>query len=212
MEGQNKDGGGEDRRRLGLYPNLPKALNRIARGSSETLRSNPQPESRPADGGFSKNVVGLTWQLRTLFEGFGGVEAVKFMDRLGDLSGAEQRAALSLFLRVIDNYVGSGKRFQDQLDHENAAFEESLYRELTAALGISETPSPATATATAAQIDEPAQGESERVLGFRKSSLSVVAGGKSTNSSSLGQNLKRLGVRRLGASAQVHPFPNRLRD
>lgn len=133
--------------------------------------------------GFSKTVLSLTLQLRTLFEGFGGEEALRFLDRLGELSGAEQRAALEVFHKVLERLIASGVRFRDELDQQHREFEENLYGDLIANLKLLESKK-------------------------GKKRLAVVSGGRAAREERafMGRQL-----RRAQQGAEVKQFPSRPR-
>lgn len=124
-------------------------------------------EDQSVNGSFSKNVLSLSLQIRTLFEGFGGGDAVKLLDRLAALSGREQRAALEVFSGVVERLLSSEERLSDEDDEERRRWEDTLYRELVDTL------------------------KQERLPNTKTRPLSVVNGGRGQEAVFMGRQLRR---------------------
>jgi hypothetical protein len=85
------------------------------------------------EGSFSRSFLGLQLQLQTLLEEAGGNETANLLDRLSELSRAEQHIIINLFSRTVDRIVSQSVRLSSEEDHELHEFEEQLYQQVLSA-------------------------------------------------------------------------------
>lgn len=112
------------------------------------------------EGPFSTGLFSLQLQVQHLLEGAGGEHAVRFLDALSNLSGAEQEKVLAAFTRCINRFAESPNRASSSQDKEFKEIENELYNDIESAMKIA--------------------ANSEAVPLNRR--LSVVPGGKSKRS------------------------------
>lgn len=85
-------------------------------------------------GDFSKNLLSLQLQLRTLLEDVGGESVLPLLDAMATLRKAEQEILIRTFLMIVRRY-SQGERLLESADEATLKkFEEDLYQDLTQAL------------------------------------------------------------------------------
>lgn len=91
--------------------------------------------SKDDKGIFSSNFYSLQLQLKTLMEDAGGDHAVQLLDTLSTLNGYEQKVALNIFSRVVNQIAEGDKRIVSEDDRERKEFEETLYQDIMNSMG-----------------------------------------------------------------------------
>ena len=86
-------------------------------------------------GDFTKNLLSLQLQLKTLLEGVGGEDTAALLDSLAQLSKSERAIAIPLLARVIRRIAAGEKRLMSDEDHELKNFEDSLFDSVLEAFG-----------------------------------------------------------------------------
>lgn len=86
------------------------------------------------DGSFSANLMSLQLQLKTLLDGTGGDAAIQMLDTLGSLNPSEQKIALGIFSRVLENIRSGAQRLETADDRVLKEFEEGLYRDILSSM------------------------------------------------------------------------------
>ncbi len=90
--------------------------------------------SEKSGGNFSSSLLSLQLQLKTLLEGAGGDAALKFLDTLSTLHPSEQKLALSIFTRVIEEIRKGEYRLFTKDDQVLKEFEETLYKDILSSM------------------------------------------------------------------------------
>ena len=85
-------------------------------------------------GDFTKSLLSLQMQLRTLLEGVGGEETAGLLDGLAQLSEAERSIVIPRLTRTIQEITKSDKRLMSEKDKEMKEFEDSLFEGVMEAL------------------------------------------------------------------------------
>lgn len=86
-------------------------------------------------GDFTKNLLSLQLQLKTLLEGVGGEDTAALLDSLAQLSKSERAIAIPLLARVIRRIAAGEKRLMSDEDQELKNFEDSLFDSVLEAFG-----------------------------------------------------------------------------
>lgn len=82
------------------------------------------------DGTFSASLMSLQLQLKTLLDGVGGDSVIQVLDILATLNPSEQKIALRMFSRVLENIRAGDQRLVTAEDQVLKDFEEGLYRDI----------------------------------------------------------------------------------
>ena len=90
--------------------------------------------SEKSGGNFSSSLLSLQLQLKTLLEGAGGDAALKFLDTLSALNQSEQKLALSIFTKVIEQIKNGEQRLCTKEDKVLHDFEENLYKDILSSM------------------------------------------------------------------------------
>lgn len=90
--------------------------------------------SNENDSRFSKSLLSLQLQLKTLLEEVGGERAVELLDSLAKLNKSEQEVVLSIMVRTLSDILGGQVRLSTPSDEELEAFEQQLYSDLVQAM------------------------------------------------------------------------------
>lgn len=90
--------------------------------------------SGKSDGTFSSNLLSLQLQLKTLLEGAGGDSALQFLDTLSSLNQSEQKIALALFTKVLEDLRSGEERLETAEDRVLKEFEEGLYKDILSSM------------------------------------------------------------------------------
>ncbi len=112
-------------------------------------------------GDFTKNLLSLQLQLKTLLEGVGGEDTAALLDAIAHLTKSERAVVIPLLARVVQRIASGEKRLSTQEDKELKDFEDSLFDSVLEAFGN---------TAAANETD---------LAKDREAKLAVVPGGKS---------------------------------
>lgn len=88
-------------------------------------------------GDFTKNLLSLQLQLKTLLDGVGADSAATLLDGLSELSHAERAKIIPIFSRVLARIAGGEKRLLSNEDKMLKDFEDSLFDSVMTALGQS---------------------------------------------------------------------------
>lgn len=88
-------------------------------------------------GDFTRNLLSLQLQLKTLLDGAGGDSAATLLDGLSQLSHTERARLIPIFSRVIARIVAGEKRLLSSEDKALQDFEDSLFDSVMTALGQS---------------------------------------------------------------------------
>lgn len=111
-------------------------------------------------GDFTKNLLSLQLQLKTLLEGVGGKDTAALLDALAQLHKSECAVVIPLLARVIQRVASGEKRLSTHEDRELKDFEDSLFDSIVEAFGN---------TATANELDLAKEKEAK---------LAILPGGK----------------------------------
>lgn len=88
-------------------------------------------------GDFTKSLLSLQLQLKTLLEGVGGEGTASLLDSVAQLSESERARIIPIFSRVISKVVKGDKRLMTDHDKYMKEFEDSLFESISSALGHS---------------------------------------------------------------------------
>jgi hypothetical protein len=86
-------------------------------------------------GDFTKNLLSLQLQLKTLLEGVGGEDTAALLDAIAGLNKSERAVAIPLLARVIQRVASGENRLSSQEDKELKDFEDSLFNSIVEAFG-----------------------------------------------------------------------------
>ena len=86
-------------------------------------------------GDFTKSLLSLQLQLKTLLEDVGGEDTAALLDALANLSKSERAAAIPLLLRAVKRIASGEKRLSTDEDKELKDFEDSLFNSVLEAFG-----------------------------------------------------------------------------
>lgn len=86
-------------------------------------------------GDFSKSLLSLQLQLKTLLEGVGGDDTASLLDGLGQLSKSERALVVPLITKVIKRIASGEQRLSSDEDKELQNFEDSLFESVLEAFG-----------------------------------------------------------------------------
>lgn len=112
-------------------------------------------------GDFTKSLLSLQLQLKTLLEGVGGEDTAALLDAMAQLTKSERTVVVPLLARVIQRIASGENRLSTHEDKELKDFEDSLFDSVLEAFGN---------TAAANETD---------LAKDREAKLAVVPGGKS---------------------------------
>lgn len=85
---------------------------------------------------FSRNLLSLELQLKTLLAGAGGEQTTELLDGLSRLSGTEQKIALGVFQRVLRRVLDGEKRVASADDKALREFEDSLFEDIESGITL----------------------------------------------------------------------------
>lgn len=86
-------------------------------------------------GDFTKSLLSLQLQLKTLLEGVGGEDTAVMLDALAHLSKSERAVAIPLLARAVKRIASGEKRLSNQEDKQLKDFEDSLFNSVLEAFG-----------------------------------------------------------------------------
>ena len=86
-------------------------------------------------GDFTKSLLSLQLQLKTLLEGVGGEETATLLDALAQLSQSERSISIPLLSQTIKKIALGEQRLMSAEDQELKNFEDSLFESVLTALG-----------------------------------------------------------------------------
>jgi len=86
-------------------------------------------------GDFTKSLLSLQLQLKTLLEGVGGEDTATLLDSLAQLSKSERAVVIPLLARVIRRIASGERRLLSDEDQELKNFEDSLFDSVLEAFG-----------------------------------------------------------------------------
>ena len=86
-------------------------------------------------GDFTKSLVSLQLQLKTLLEGVGGEDTAALLDSLAQLSKSERAVAIPLLAKVIKRIASGEQRLMTDEDKDLKDFEDSLFESVLSAFG-----------------------------------------------------------------------------
>lgn len=104
----------------------------------ELLEVHGVPEMKWSQGGdFTKSLLSLQLQLKTLLEGVGGESTATLLDAVAQLHESERERIIPILSRVISRVVKGDKRLMTDHDKYLKDFEDSLFDSISSALGHS---------------------------------------------------------------------------
>ena len=86
-------------------------------------------------GDFTKSLLSLQLQLKTLLEGVGGDDTASLLDALGQLSDSERKLVVPLISKVIKRIASGDQRVISDEDKDMKEFEDSLFDSVLEAFG-----------------------------------------------------------------------------
>lgn len=86
-------------------------------------------------GDFTKSLLSLQLQLKTLLEGVGGEDTAVMLDALAHLSKSERAVAIPLLARAVKRIASGEQRLSNQEDKQLKDFEDSLFNSVLEAFG-----------------------------------------------------------------------------
>jgi len=86
-------------------------------------------------GDFTKSLLSLQLQLKTLLEGVGGEDTASLLDSLAHLSKSERAVIIPLLAKVIKRIASGEQRLMSEEDQELKDFEDSLFDSVLEAFG-----------------------------------------------------------------------------
>lgn len=86
--------------------------------------------TRKYEGHISAALLSLELQIKTLLEGAGGEDALALLDAVSELNSSEQKLALQVFTRIVQNIKEGEQRLVTEGDLARKSFEDTLYSEI----------------------------------------------------------------------------------
>lgn len=86
--------------------------------------------TRKYEGHISAALLSLELQIKTLLEGAGGEDALALLDAVSELNQSEQKLALGVFTKIVNNIKNGEQRLLTEGDLARKSFEETLYSEI----------------------------------------------------------------------------------